>query len=486
MKIKQVTIKNFRGIESIENVQLENLSLFIGENGLSKTSVLEAINFALSPSFLSDRLEHRDFHNGTDESIEIRIDFDTEFKALLPDGFAKQEVMCNGIFLKAKKRDRAKSGKAFSDLVVVEHYVVPNSPRTTASGWVQQRKNSSDFKFDYRLLTFPLETEGLPRSFYFNRNRDKQIKKGFKTTIESVLNDFNWRFSKAVRKSEPPSTIPAEKRQLEEKIIGTIDSKVIESTFSAVNKKLDGFGLPNVGISIFDGSAPFDSSFLSLSIDDLELPTNALGSGVEMVISIVFLETLATMSKESIIILVDEPELHLHPSLQLILADYFHHLSCDNQVILSSHSSYIYKVLTSSPATEFLLCSRDQTGKVLVTNTALAFDLFPWSPSWSEINFYAFNIPSVELHNELYGHLQSRSQAYVTTAFETYLSGKGFPANKSWIQERQGVPQTAVNCTLPTFIRHSIHHPENKLNLAYSEIELKNSIEQMIHLVRNP
>lgn len=486
MKISEITIKNFRGIEKIEGVKLDSLSLLIGENGLSKTAILEAINFALSPSFLSDRLEHRDFHNGTDDPIEVMVKFDSNFSAFLPDGFAKQEVLCNAVFLKAKKRDKAKSGKAFSDLVVTEHYVVPNRPKDTDKGWTQPRKGGSPFQFDYRLLAFPVETEGLPRSFYFNRERGKQIKKGFRTTINSVLNDFNWRYLRAVRKAEPKSEIPAQKEKLEEAIIGTIDPKILKATIDEVNGKLSGFRLPNIGLSIFDGSAPFDGSFLSHTTGELDLPTDSLGSGVEMIVSLVFLETLASMSKESIIILIDEPELHLHPGLQLMLAEYFRQLSSQNQVVVSSHSPYIHKSLVNSKGVELIRCAKEANQKLIVTNSSTAFNLFKWSPTWSEVNYFAFNLPSVEFHNELYGAIQEKQKAFNTNAMEAYLMSKGLTQNTAWIKEEKGVPQPSINCTLPTFVRHSIHHPENKHNPSFSEVDLKASIDLMITIIQNP
>lgn len=35
-----------------------------------------------------------------------------------------------------------------------------------------------------------------------------------------------------------------------------------------------------------------------------------------------------------------------------------------------------------------------------------------------------------------------------------------------------------------TYIRHSIHHPENKKNLDFTEKDLRKSIEQMIHIAK--
>lgn len=52
MKISNVTIKNFRAIEE-QSFNAKGLSIFIGDNATGKTSIIEAVNFAFSPNFLS-------------------------------------------------------------------------------------------------------------------------------------------------------------------------------------------------------------------------------------------------------------------------------------------------------------------------------------------------------------------------------------------------------------------------------------------------
>ena len=74
MKIKSVFIKNFRAIQE-QQFSLKDLSILIGNNGTGKTSVLEAIHLALSPYFISGRIKHTDFFNGSDESIVIEVEF---------------------------------------------------------------------------------------------------------------------------------------------------------------------------------------------------------------------------------------------------------------------------------------------------------------------------------------------------------------------------------------------------------------------------
>lgn len=491
MKIKTVSIKHFRGIEDLPTFDLKNLSMLIGNNGTSKTSILEAVNFALSPSFLSGRIKHTDFFKGQDHPIEITLEFQTPFKAMLPDGFQKQEVDCNKVYLKVKKRDRAGNGKAFSDIVVVEHYVVPVAPRTNDKGWEVVRKNGSKFKFDHRLLTFPIETEGLPRSYYYGKNREKQIQKGFNSSISSVYDDFNWRFIKEVRKenetpTEPPTTdFFVRKQTIENEIIQKVDEKAIEKTFNSLNKKLDDLGIENIGISFFDGNAPFDTAYLNQKLEGLEIPVAQLGSGIEMIISLLFLETLASLSKENFIVIIDEPELHLHPTLQSKFITYLVGLSANNQVLLSTHSPYFFKNSITNQNIELLISSKD-TGKVVVENTGTNFGLFPWSPSWGEINFQAYNLPTIEFHNELYGYLQEANTVSSEAAIEAFFIGKGQTKTKQWKRLHNGQVGNPYDVTLMTYIRNTIHHPDNNNNLPYTETELGNSIKTMIGILQTP
>jgi predicted ATP-dependent endonuclease of OLD family len=204
MKIKSVFIKNFRAIQE-QQFTIKDLSILIGNNGTGKTSVLEAIHFVLSPYFISGRIKHTDFFNGSDEPIIIEIELTDAFEAELPDGFTTQKVSCNKVHLEIKKRDRATSNKAFSDGFVTNHYIVPVQAKSDEKGWSVKRKNGSDYEFTERTLSLGnAQIENFPRSFYFNKNREQQIKKGYNSSITSVLDDFNWRYLKGVRKDEIP------------------------------------------------------------------------------------------------------------------------------------------------------------------------------------------------------------------------------------------------------------------------------------------
>lgn len=111
--------------------------------------------------------------------------------------------------------------------------------------------------------------------------------------------------------------------------------------------------------------------------------------------------------------------------------------------------------------------------------------MFPWSPSWGEISYRAYNVLTVDLHNELYGYLQEQNNLSNIPAVDQWLNSQGIALNKTWIQEKGGIPQQPKQTTLQSFIRNHIHHPENVTMQSnrFTQTELKQSIDQMVHLI---
>jgi len=493
--IKKITIQNFRGIKELKDFELNNLSLIVGENGTSKTSILEAINFCLSPYFLPGRIKHTDFYNGEDVEIKISLEVDNTFKVFLPDGYNKQEVECNKVCLEIKKRDKAAPNKAFSDIVVVSHYVLPIREKDNERGWEITRKTGTKFQFDERQLTFTLETEGLLKSFYFPKNREKQLYKGFNTSISSVFDDFNWRFNKEVRKIEDIEGFSGEKFSIQKNnfetgILEKIDEKSQEKTLQTLNRKLEQVGLPKVNLTLIDCSAPFDSAFLSQKLDNLDLPIFQLGSGVEMVVSLLFLETMAEISKENILILIDEPELHLHPSLQDSFNKHIISTSDEHQFILSTHSPLFVKQTFNNVNNKIQThCLKKDGGDVKVLE--LEKKVLPYV-SANEINFIAFGLATEEYHNELYNELEMNFWDDPNNDFKLLKQNVGYSKDdcrqiifdneyfSKQKQEKIDSPfrNTPNKVTIHTYIRNKIHHPKKNGGSPRIE-ELEESIKKL-------
>ena len=481
MKIEQVHIKNFRLIEDA-HISLKDLTMLIGNNGTGKTSILEAIHYALSPNYLSGKIEPTDFNNGTNDEIQIELVFDKTFTIEIPDGYVKQEVICKKIHLDIKKRERATPNKSFSDGYVITHYFVPEYAKNTSDGWEQPRKGGKPFQFSKRHLAINYsDTDNTLKSFYFNKNRSIQIKRGYNSSITSIFDDFNWRFINNLADSEKDYI--ANKKTLENQIISNIDDKSLDKSITSLNEKLKEFGIPDVGISFIESHSPFNSAFLSNSINTMDIKVDKLGSGIEMIISLMLLETLASLSKDEIMIIIDEPELHLHPSLQEHFIKYLKRISSEKQILLSTHSPYFF-INCCSDSNIKLLVTETIDKKCIVKDSDVQLHTFPWSPSWGEINYFAYNLPTIEFHNELYGYCQKLTKTSSVKEFEKYLDDKGKNKSKEWIREEKGTLSTSKH-SIMSYIRNLIHHPENQYNDPYTPEELMNSIDKMLKFIDN-
>jgi predicted ATP-dependent endonuclease of OLD family len=210
-----------------------------------------------------------------------------------------------------------------------------------------------------------------------------------------------------------------------------------------------------------------DKNKISLLIEDEDVEhkaktTSQRSDGFKQFIS--FLLTISADDKnqslEQKILLIDEPETHLHPQAQINLKDELIKITKNHAssiVIYATHSNYLidknnlnrnFKVFKENNETTTI----DQIKKT--------------TSSYSEVNYEVFDIPTTDYHNELYGYLEDAEPAKLN----------GLPKDRQWENARN---HNVSNVSLPEYIRHSIHHPENQLNKKYSEIQLKKSIKTL-------
>lgn len=86
MRVEQLKVKNFRGIKHLEwNLMAQSICCLIGVGDSAKTTVLDAVEAALSPRWMT--FNEADFHHAnTTEDIEIEVTIGELSRALLSDG----------------------------------------------------------------------------------------------------------------------------------------------------------------------------------------------------------------------------------------------------------------------------------------------------------------------------------------------------------------------------------------------------------------
>ncbi len=196
--------------------------------------------------------------------------------------------------------------------------------------------------------------------------------------------------------------------------------------------------------------------------------TGQRSDGFRQLISFLLTLSAENLSQEltNTILLLDEPETHLHPTAQINLKNEIIKLSQDdsnNLVFFATHSNYMidkenidrcFKVYKEK--NKYTKFERLRTG-----NT-----------SYSEVNYEVFDIPTNDYHNELYGFLEETNINKINS----------LPKNRDWVNDLKGVKEKV---SLSKYIRHSIHHPENTKNPKFTEKELKESIE-LLRKLRQP
>lgn len=359
MKIKNITIKNFRSFKNSTTLDFEeNYTTLVGKNGVGKTSILEAINLATSFSFVESKIKPDDFNNDN-ENIEIIIEFDEFFFINIPDGWQTRRLPSKTIKFIAKHREKATPGKAFSGIFTADQYVIPyeftdrdslgiennkNIPKSVTkqnNKFKFKRENNNEIEVSDQMLIVRNNLDNFPNVFYFSKERDKDLKPGYFTTFQKILDELNWRFFKDYKTSERNDYVK-KWEDIYSFIINKVEdpkqSKIINPLKQKINDFL-GEKFKNFEISLFNLRQPFDDAFFSLRESDKIITLSRMASGELMVIAYFLLKLTSELSKEKIIFLIDDPELHLHPQLQYKLFDEIK--SSQFQHILATHSDIL-------------------------------------------------------------------------------------------------------------------------------------------------
>ena len=500
MFIKKLYIKNFRCFKdkTLKNIGIPDgrkgsgLNILIGENGNGKTTILEAINFLTLNSYsVENKLSINDFTDFR-EKIEI-IAFTDEFKCKSSIDFYnynKWHFKSDGIEFSAESRTTKERNKLLSSTFETHSRFKIKSQYLDNNGISKKDVDSRDKPFNNNYI----DGDGL-NIFYFDKNRNRQITTGnYKTTFEKILDDLNWKFLKHLTPEKEAEVI----KNITGEFFKTIETILGSSAGSKTAQDLKVFFennyYENLKIDLLKLLHPFDNAFFALRKDNelKQILIKNLGSGVEIILTILLLKNIAGTSRGKIIYLIDEPELHLHPKAQEKLLNLLLEESKTKQIFISTHSPYMFKGSIGEGA-NLLLFKRNEENEIEIVNARNeGWGLFgKISPTWGEINWFAYNLPTVEFHNELYGFLQAKAMDedknnYEGGYFDKYLQDNGaslYP--KDWIRLKKDGTTENEKRTIQVFIRNFIHHPENKCNQKYTDKELRKSIEEMINILKN-
>jgi len=482
MFISSVNIKNYRLFPTsgfdIKNINIPDgknegsgLTVFVGENGCGKTSLLEAVALPLL-SYKADRFTIDDL-NDPESKVEIEIIADSEFK--VDKTVPKGDFNAKGFLFEAGVRTKGSSSYLSSLIVSDQKFIQADA------------ENIKEYSPDLRVnVNNPYKGPRFKENdiLFLDRNRTFQIRSGTynQTRFDRLMEDFDSQYFK-----EKEGNLENLSSRLDDKIKTGIQNEFLKKS---INRFKEITGIP-VNLEIINNYRPFQGAFLGEKrSNNLQIQLNKIGSGYEMGFALLYSFYLAEQSGKQLIILLDELELHLHPSLQKKFVDIILEMTKTSQIILSSQSPLFVKQLSANEFASFNVLKKTDNKVELAATAERALP----TPSANEINYIAFNLSTFEYHNELYGHLhelyvdngeeEERGNRSTIDSFDKYLISNFDCDAHTWKRPRlKDGSVIEESRTLHTCIRNKWHHPDNNLN--NSDIDFDKKLDSSISFLRN-
>ena len=466
MFISKITIKNFRLFKNEKDFEITNLNipdntpgsglnLFVGENGCGKTSLLDAFSFPLL-SYKADNFALDDFFDPNEKTcIQVFSDKSFDFKGTMPS--QKNPYKGKGFIFEAGVRARENKSYLSSIVVNDQRYIRADGETKPEDGkpdlrvgvnnpWSGTRFNENDILF-------------------LDKNRTFQVRSGTynPTRFDRLMEDFDFQY---IKQDDRP--IDCNERMQDV-------TQGIENTFlTQAMDKFQEISGAKISLSHINNWMPHGKAFLGVIKDNKQhIPLSNLGSGYEMIFSLLYSFYLSQQSGKQLIAFIDEPELHLHPKLQEEFVKVLAEFSRSAQIFLTTHSPlFVKQILYNDKAQVHVLKKEDgEVGIAKIEKRVLPY------LSANEINYLAFGLPTEEYHNELYEELKIRDNNTRTTP----LNLKDFDSHvfQATRLEPANYPYngTANQVSVHTHIRTQIHHrgTAGRVDIA----EMKNSIEKL-------
>ncbi len=355
MRLNRLRIQNFKSIRDMEIQDIENVLILVGKNSAGKTVALDALRI-LDDTY---ELQVNDF-NLEAGNIEIDVDLQLDGEDLIM--FNEEGIVSNyrryDLWLREFK-NRLPSYDGDTGLLRFRLTVNRNGQRRYGDG---VRKHNSHI------------AQVIPKFYYIDSMRHFQdIQDDIFLCQESEwigrLRDGRCLFDggKDCRRcfhciGKIEQKTPAELNVLETARL--FEYKLYQGNFNrfaeSVNEYFHKNGGQSEDIYYYMAENMADlckvSGFVRNRERDVEMPLSEMGTGMRCIYILSLLEAYIQGGKRMpCIILMEDPEIFLHPRLQKVAGEILYRLSKNNQVIFTTHSPNMLFNFTSNQIRQILL-----------------------------------------------------------------------------------------------------------------------------------
>ncbi|WP_445719317.1 ATP-dependent nuclease [Flavobacterium sp.] len=351
--LSQISIRNFKSIQT-ETFELSAFTPLVGYNNAGKSNILESIKWLLRKTSLSDT----DF-NDVAQPVEMEGEISgitTEILEQLP---LNQQTAINPFLISESLFIKRIQPTPNAGVANVRLYVKDPTNIGTANEW---RINPTGLDQAIQAL-FPE-----PIHIGAMENSEEDVSKSKNTTtigklLAEIIGPIQTTYSSQVQ-----TALDGIKDLLDAD--GTLRATELNAFDTAVNSKVESF-FPGVSIKVHVPTPELKEVFSKGTIKVFEnlnpsgKDVSALGHGAQRSIQMALVRHLADIRRatggttSNTILLIDEPELYLHPQAIEVLRDALKTLSKQGyQVIFSTHSPFM---ITSKDVENTLLIRKNDT-----------------------------------------------------------------------------------------------------------------------------
>ncbi len=453
MFIKKIEIENFRLFQykEITNFNIPDgqnsgsgLNVFVGKNGNGKTTVLDAISYCIL-EYKQDIFNIKDFNN-VNKNIFIKIFLNQEFK--VAGTMPNSHFLANGFQFKGNFRQKDSKNYLVKPLACDQTYISVDKAKP--------KPNSPDLRL---AVNNPFSGKRFNELdlIYLDKSRIFQIKSGKNnaTRFDRIMNDFNFQYNK---NSDNINDI-----NLTIKTIVAKD-KVKNEYLSNATQKFKEISNIDIKLDLIDNYMPYENAkFVIKKDNNLQLDLSSIGSGYEMIFSLLYNYYMSKQSGKNMILLIDEPELHLHPVIQEKFIKFLLEISKDSQVFITTHSNLLIKQLAYNNFISTLIFT-DNNKINQIDDRKLSYI------SSNETNFLAFELATEEYHNELYESLKEKYENVNNCNVSIKDFDNDFFVNQKGERKNSPWKKNPNSASIHTFIRNQIHHRSENGEPKYDDL----------------
>lgn len=319
MRFKSITIKNFRNFEDVK-IKLDNKNVFFGMNDVGKTNFLYAIRFVLDRNVRKNNLVDTDFYQKKiDNPVDITICIDISDKN--DEDNNKLIAKVKGALLSSQNEVYIKLHAEYDKTSMIANPIlswggdVNNLQEIKANGNYSELDAVFDVVYiDAYVDLYSLFKKNIP-VLLKNDDRDDEIVK----RIDERINELNKDISNLSG-------------------IKTFEDRVTPEYNSFRNEQIEVKVKSEIGVKgYYSNVVPY---IKKEGTEEL-YPTSGEGRKKLLVYSIYDLLAEKKSEKKVVIYLIEEPENHLHRSLQIELSKRVFKDDRFKYTFLTTHSSYV-------------------------------------------------------------------------------------------------------------------------------------------------